>query len=156
MRSLRRHRFPDVPCGLGGDLPLVAAVMTIKSPHQRAYAIDGRRIACGRKLAIETRAWMEANEEAFWLIYRFVKSMQAEEKSGRVRDRVAAFCVDKGIEVGSAYSFNNDYWAGISRYLALHDDSLIGAPLRFRDSDVDCYGLYPVSYLHLRKESNEL
>ena len=66
---------------------------------------------------------------------------------GRVRDRVAAFCVDRGIDVGGDYAFDNTLWAGISRYAALLDPSLAGDPLRFRDSDIDCYGLLPVSYL---------
>ena len=52
------------------------------------------------------------------------------------------------IEVGDEpYTFNNTWWAGISRYLVLHDPTLLEDPIRFRDSDIDCYGLLPVSYL---------
>ena len=77
-----------------------------------------------------------------------VKEMQRTGGRGRVRDRVAAFCVDQSIEVGDEpYTFNNTWWAGISRYLVLHDPTLLEDPIRFRDSDIDCYGLLPVSYL---------
>ena len=120
----------------------------IKSPHERLFTISGERLLNGRRLAEECQRWMEANHDAFFAIYGFVKSMQSNERAGRVRDRVASFCVDRNIKVGSdPYAFNNDYWAGISRYLILHDGSLDGAPIKFRDSDIDCYGLLPVSYL---------
>lgn len=106
------------------------------------------RLDSGRKMAEQTRRWMEGNERAFLEIYRFVKDMQVSGGRGRVRDRVAAFCVDHEIEVGdSPYTFNNTWWAGISRYLVLHDPKLMGDPITFRDSDIDCYGLLPVSYL---------
>lgn len=99
-------------------------------------------------MAEQTRRWMEGNREAFWKIYGFVKNMQFDGGKGRVRDRVASFCVDQSIEVGdSPYTFNNTWWAGISRYLVLYDPTLLNDPIRFRDSDIDCYGLLPVSYL---------
>lgn len=127
---------------------------TLRSPHERGYVIDGVRLASGRGMAERTLRWMESNEAAFWKIYRFVKDMQACGCRGRVRDRVAAFCVDERIEVGeSPYTFNNTWWAGISRYLVLHDPSLLDDPVRFRDSDIDCYGLLPVSYLPEMKEA---
>lgn len=120
----------------------------IRSPYTPARAMDAAHIESGRKMAESTRRWMEGNEPAFRKIYRFVKDMQRYGGKGRVRDRVAAFCVDQSIEVGDApYTFNNTWWAGISRYLVLHDPSLLNDPIRFRDSDIDCYGLLPVSYL---------
>lgn len=119
---------------------------TIRSPHERAYTVTGERLASGRRMAERTRAWMESNETAFFEIAGYVKAMQGRG-CGRVRDRVAAFCVDRGIDVGGDYAFDNTLWAGISRYAALFDPSLAGDPLRFRDSDIDCYGLLPVSYL---------
>ena len=81
-------------------------------------------------------------------LHRFVALLQQGGCRGRVRDRVAAFCVDRGVEVGdSPYAFNNSWWAGISRYLVLHDPSLLGDPIKFRNSEIDAYGLLPVSYL---------
>lgn len=131
----------------------------IKSPHTRAeLTMTGERINNGRRLAENTAAWMEGNKEAFFAIYRYVKTMQAEENFGRVRDRVAAWCVDNLIKVGNDdFRFSNDYWAGISRYLVIYDDSLLDAPIIFRDSDIDCYGLPPVSYLPqtYRKDGND-
>lgn len=121
----------------------------IPSPHERSVLVtSGERICNGRRLAETVHRWMEANRESFFLIYGFVKTMQSKERFGRVRDRVAAFCVDHGIEIdGDPYAFNNTFWAGISRYLVLYDNTLADAPIRFRDSDIDCYGLLPVSYL---------
>ena len=119
---------------------------TIESPHTRRYTVSGERLASGRSMAIRTRGWMESNPSAFFEIVGYVKAMQGR-RCGRVRDRVAAFCVDRGIDVGGEYAFDNTLWAGISRYAALFDPSLVGDPLRFRDSDTDCYGLLPVSYL---------
>lgn len=121
----------------------------IPSPHKRSViTINGERLLNGRKLAETAHRWMEANRDSFFLIYEFVRDMQSDGRGGRVRDRVAAYCVDHGIEIGAdPYAFNNNYWAGISRYLVLHDDTLADAPIKFRDSDIDCYGLLPVSYL---------
>lgn len=123
--------------------------MTGKVPSPNRGDLSGRGgYEAGRKMAELTHRWMEANELAFREIYGFVKRMQAEGGKGRVRDRVAAFCVDHSIEVGdSPYAFNNTWWAGISRYLVLHDPSLYEDPIRFRASDIDLYGLLTVSYL---------
>lgn len=110
--------------------------------------MSAAHIESGREMATKVHRWMEVNEAAFRKIYGFVKEMQRTGSKGRVRDRVAAFCVDQSIEVGDEpYTFNNTWWAGISRYLVLHDPSLMEDPIRFRDSDIDCYGLLPVSYL---------
>lgn len=120
----------------------------IRSPHNRSYVTTGEKLSNGRKLAYLSNRWMEANEQSFRTIYAYVKGMQAKSHGGRVRDRVAAFCVDHGIEVGDGeYTFSNTYWAGIARYLVLYDKTLLDAPIRLNDSDIDCYGLLPVSYL---------
>jgi hypothetical protein len=121
----------------------------IKSPHARLSLVKtGDSIAAGRKMALEAKSWMERNKDAFFEIYGFVKSLQSQEKVGRVRDRVAVFCMERGINVlDEPYKFANAKWAGIARYLALYDPSLMDAPLKFADSDIDCYGLMPVSYL---------
>lgn len=126
----------------------------IPSPHKRARLVKtGESIEAGRKAALEARAWMERNRDAFFDIYGFVKKLQSQEKVGRVRDRVAVFCMERGIEVDDGpYRFANARWAAIARYMALYDPSLVDAPLAFNDSDIDCYGLLPVSYLpELRK-----
>ena len=120
----------------------------IRSPYTTERTISAAHIESGREMATKVHRWMEANEAAFRKIYGFVKEMQRTGGRGRVRDRVAAFCVDQSIEVGDEpYTFNNTWWAGISRYLVLHDPTLLEDPIRFRDSDIDCYGLLPVSYL---------
>lgn len=120
----------------------------IRSPYVTERTMSAAHIESGREMATKVHRWMEANEAAFRKIYGFVKEMQRTGGRGRVRDRVAAFCVDQSIEVGDEpYTFNNTWWAGISRYLVLHDQTLLEDPIRFRDSDIDCYGLLPVSYL---------
>lgn len=110
--------------------------------------MTGESIANGRELARKAKGWMERNQGAFFELYKFVKSLQAQEKVGRVRDRVAVYSMQRGIQLGDdPYKFGNAYWAGIARYMALYDPSLIDAPLKFNDSDIDCHGLFPVSYL---------
>ena len=129
----------------------------IKSPHKRTrLTITGERITNGRRLAIRTASWMEGNREAFFAIYGYVKSMQSEESFGRVRDRVASWVAGNLTKFDNEdFRFGNDYWAGISRYLVLYDDSLRDAPIIFCDSDIDCWGLVPVSYLpNLGKDDN--
>lgn len=133
-------------------------MIPIKSPHTRKnLAITGERLIKGRNLARRSLMWMESNQQAFFAIYSFLKKLQKEKTKGRVRDRVAAYCIDKGINVGDSYAFNNDFWAAISRYAVLFDPSLLSDPVKFRDSDIDCYGLLPVSYLpDLGKEEDGL
>lgn len=128
----------------------------MRSPHPFEGWAGDERLSSGHKMARSTQRWMEANEAGFRSIYEFVKRMQAEGGRGRVRDRVAAFCVDQSIDVGdSPYAFNNTWWAGISRYLVLHDPSLLGDPIRFRNRDIDAYGLLPVSYLPETQKEEE-
>ena len=121
----------------------------IKSPHERnSIVITGERINNGRELAHKTHTWMANHKDTFFALYGFVKKLQSEGFKGRVRDRVAVHCMMRGIELGDdPYKFGNAYWAGVARYMALYDPSLIDAPLTFHDSDIDCYGLLPVGYL---------
>ena len=125
----------------------------LKSPHSRTHlTVSGERLRNGRKIAERTRAWMEGHESEVMTIYKYVKGLQFNNEKGRTRDKVAAYCVDNKIAVGGdPYAFDNTLWAGISRYLVMYDKSLDGAPLTFRDSDIDCYGILPVSYLDLEK-----
>ncbi len=110
--------------------------------------ITGERLTTGRKLAEDTARWMEHNEHSFYALHRYLLQMRSNGIKGRVRDRMAAFCVDKSISVGNdPYAFDNNLWAGISRYMVLFDRSLVGSPIEFRDSAIDCYGMLPVSFL---------
>lgn len=120
----------------------------IKSPHKRSFTITGERLVNGRRIAYQSWCWVEKNKDAFFTIYNYLKSLGDSGLKGRVRDRVAVYCVEHGIKVGdSEFTFSNSYWAGISRYMVLYDKSLLNNPIEFRDSDIDCYGLFPVSYL---------
>lgn len=120
----------------------------IKSPHKRSFTITGERLLNGRRIAYQSWCWVERNKDAFFTIYDYLKSIGETGCKGRVRDRVAVYCVEHGIQVGdSEFTFGNSYWAGISRYMVLYDKSLLNNPIEFRDSDIDCYGLLPVSYL---------
>ena len=115
------------------------------SPHKRKSVVtSGARINNGRGLASQAARWMESHEESFWKICGFCKTV----KGGRLRDRVALYCLDNGISVGpKPRAFGNDYWAGIARYIVLVDPTLEDNPIKMEDSDIDCYGLVPVSYL---------
>lgn len=122
----------------------------IPSPHPLSKPISGDGMRSGVRMAMAGQRWMEAHQDSFYAIYSFVKSMQAGGQMGRVRDRVAVFCAERGIEVGDGgNAFANAYWACISRYLVLYDRSLLYAPIEFRDSEVDGCGLMPVSWLRL-------
>lgn len=128
----------------------------IPSPHKRSFTITGERLHNGRKIAYQTWCWVEKNKDAFFAIHDYLEELAAQGCKGRVRDRVAVWCVEHGIKVGDEeFTFSNSFWAGISRYMVLYDDSLLGHPIEFRDSDIDCYGLLPVSYLpNPRKDDN--
>lgn len=120
----------------------------IPSPNARKLPIDGEKMRKGREMAYRVHKWMERSEPAFFAIYGFVKRMQSDETGGRVRDRVAVYCIEQQLVVGmDEYAFANGFWAGISRYLVLYDESLRDAPIKFNDSHIDYYGLLPVSYL---------
>lgn len=122
----------------------------LASPNHDRNPITGENLIKGRNIARKVKVWMEGNPRAFKAIYQYVKTLQAQNAKGRVRDRVSVFCTEHKIKVGDDdYTFSNTYWAGISRYLVLYDPSLKDAPIRFRRSDIDCFGLYPISYLDL-------
>ncbi len=128
----------------------------IPSPNKRTEVFSGKKFNNGRTLASKSRVWMELNEDAFFAIYGYVKGLQAEERRGRLRDRVAVWCVEHQIELGcDGYTFSNTYWAAIARYLVLYDESLRGNPIEFHKSDIDFHGLWPVSYLPELGDSNE-
>ena len=42
------------------------------------------------------------------------------------------------------YMFANGLWAGLTRYMAYFDPSLIHNPIEFQRSDIDTYGLIPI------------
>lgn len=128
----------------------------IKSPHRRSFTITGEKLVNGRRIAYQSWCWVERNKDAFFTIYDYLKQLGETGCRGRVRDRVAVYCVEHGIQVGdSEYTFSNSYWAGISRYMVLYDKSLLNNPIEFRDSDIDCYGLLPISYLPNLGKDNE-
>ena len=122
---------------------------TLDSPHQpTSIARTEATVKAGMRMAADAQAWMEGNEDAFWAILVFVKGLQGRHVAGRVRDRVAVMLMANSVHVDDdPYKFANAKFAGIARYMALVDPSLVGAPLKFNDSVIDCYGLLPVSYL---------
>ena len=128
---------------------MVVGMRAIDTPHVRTTLVKtAATIESGKKMARDVRDWMERNEDAFWAILGYVKDMQRKGVTGRVRDRVAVYCITNAIEVDDdPYKFANAKFAGIARYMALIDPTLVNDPLRFNDSVIDCYGLLPVSYL---------
>lgn len=121
----------------------------IKSPRDLSRYATEETLAKGFRLACKAQRWMESNRLSFDLIYHYVKHMQSSSNSGRVRDRVAVFCVEQGIRIGDTdeYTFDNSVWAGIARYLVLKDKTLLDAPIRLKESFIDHYGLLPVSWM---------
>lgn len=118
----------------------------IESPNKR-NVMKGS-ISNGRRLAEHAARWMEGHESEFMQLYGYTKKLQENRIKGRVRDILASYCISNGIRVeGQGYRFDNDLWAGISRYMVIFDPSLTGAPIKFRQSDIDMYGLLPVSWL---------
>lgn len=126
----------------------------LKSPHERSRkVVTSLSLEAGRRQAEDVSKWMNGHEDAFWKLYDYVKGLQASGTKGRVRDRVAIFAVKSNISVGEQFKFANGYWAGIARYMALYDPSLIEAPLKFNDSDIDCFGLFPIEWLDIEEKS---
>lgn len=101
----------------------------------------------GRVLAEQAARWIETHPQQFNSLYRIVKRMQSEGVQGRVRDRAVVEAMALGItfEQGG-YTFANGLWAGLTRYMAYADPSLIGNPLQFSRSDIDTYGLPQVTF----------
>lgn len=120
----------------------------VKSPHVRTWknmSVD--RFESGRKMAEAAQTWMESNEATFRAVVGFLKGLQRDGRRGRVRDRVAIFCIDNGLRIGGgSQAFTNATWAGIERYIALAEPGL-QEMLSMTDSDIDCYGLLPVSWM---------
>ena len=124
----------------------------IESPH-RLRVVDDERRENGKKLAFDAHRWVEANEDAFKLIHHFVKHQAGK---GRMRDRVAVFCIQHGIRVeDEPYKFANAYWAGIARYLVVYDQSLLRDKITLADSDIDAYGLPEVSWMEEERGEEE-
>lgn len=123
----------------------------IPSPFERTKLVtNGKTLDEGRKLAYDTHRWMESHESAFRSILRFTQSLKQKKVKGRLRDRVAVYCMDNNIRTGNGeYRFGNALWAGVSRYMVLVDPSLKYNPVDAKESVIDVYGLLPVSYLEL-------
>ena len=101
----------------------------------------------GQRMAEAAARWIEKHQREFNEIYRIVKRMQAKGVVGRVRDEVASEARKRGIEVREGdYKFANGLWAGLARYMAYADPSLIGNPIVFQRSAIDNYGLVPVTF----------
>lgn len=126
-----------------------ANMRRLESPHQRTTLVKtGENITNGREMAKKAAYWMEVNQDAFNSIYQCVKHMQDNGYKGRVRDRVAMWCLDHNVKIGyGSFKLTNGYWAAIARYLVIYDPSLENAPIVMHDSDIDCWGLYPISWM---------
>lgn len=125
---------------------------TIKSPFYQecGLTVSGDRLDHGRKLAIMAKEWMDSHEQAFNQILAYVRRLKRIGSRGRLHDRVSIYCIDKGIQTDTEqYKFSNDVWTGLQRYLVLADPSLKYNPVIVRSSDIDLFGLYPVSYLNI-------
>jgi len=109
----------------------------------------------GRKLIERTAEWIGKNTSDFIAIYNYVKDLQASGFRGRVRDRVIAEGMVHGLKFAEdGYTFANDLWAGIARYLVVLDPSLMGSPIEFRQSDIDGYGLVPIDFPEVKGARN--
>lgn len=126
-----------------------------KSPHERTRLVKtAETMGRGRKDAERCLEWMERNEAQFRELLAFVRGMRDRGERGRVRDRAALYCISHGIETGGpGRFFANGMWAGISRYLVLADPSLGGDPIEMADSNIDCYGLLPVSWMEVAEHA---
>ena len=117
---------------------------TIKSPHVRTKKTNTQLdINSGRKQAEAVKDWMEGHRGAFFFI---LNTLQHKPVVVRPRDYFASELSRRHLANDKPFSFNNNYWPGIARYLVLVDPSL-KSKLRMRDSAIDVWGLYPVSYL---------
>lgn len=124
---------------------------TIPSPIKPTMPTSGEHINKGRRLANMGKKWMESNEDGFREIYRFVKSLQTSHSFGRLHDRVAIHCMNHHIRMSDVpeIKFSNDLWTAIARYLVIFDPSLLNAPVRLRQSDLDFFGLWPISWMEV-------
>ena len=100
----------------------------------------------GERLAKQTARWIEKNQQDFFTIYNIVKDLQAHGFKGRLRDRVTVEGMKRGAQFADdGYKFANGLWAGIARYLVILDPSLEDNPVEMGKSDIDVYGLEPVT-----------
>lgn len=131
----------------------------LESPHKRtSLVITGENLTSGRRLAEDAHRWLEKNQDGFYKLLHFVQGQQLKGIKGRLRDRVAVYCIENGIQAGvTGYKFANGLWAALARYMVLVDPSLLNNPIEMKDSVIDCYGLLPVSYLMPKElyEANE-
>lgn len=117
---------------------------TIPSPHKRnRLAVTGETLIKGRNHALAVARWMDAHRGAFFFI---LNTMQHERVVPRPRDYFANELARRHLCNDKPFAFNNNLWAGISRYLVLVDPTL-EAKLAMRDAAIDCWGLYPIDYL---------
>ena len=123
----------------------------IDSPHAWGrVSVSDADLRDGKAIAENSARWMETHEDAFYAMLGYVKRLQASGVRGRLRDRVAVWYMAHEADFESrGYRFANADWAGICRYMALADPSLVDDPIKFADSKIDCYGLLTVSYLGL-------
>lgn len=123
---------------------------TIKSPYKRKRPVDGDRINNGRKLAEKTRVWMESHETTYRIIKKYIETSKPSMCN---RSVFKTYCQLSNIEISDneTYRFDHDLWAGIVRYISL-DDPKLQPKIRMRESDIDCFGLFPISYLNLEDE----
>lgn len=122
----------------------------IKSPCSREFLVlDGDEFKRGRRLAQRTYKWMREHKATFFTLYEVVKNLQRRGVKACARDQVKAYCEAHNIRVSDnpGVLFDNSLWAGISRYLVLHDQSLRKNPIALRKSNIDYYGLYAIAYL---------
>lgn len=122
---------------------------TWPSPHQReTLCIDADTLARGRYLSHKVALWVENNEASFMAIFGCCRRAHDDGATARARGIVENFCSDNNIKVGDGPNgFDNTVFAGITRYMVLIDPSLEGAPIEFRDSCIDCYGLVPIGFI---------
>lgn len=121
----------------------------IPSPHRDSMAVrTGERVSNGVRIANEAAEWMEGHEREFRAILWKVREIRRGGPTGRLRDRVAAWCCDNGVRVSAKEGVfvDNSLWAAICRYLVLLDPSLDGDPVLMRHSDVDFVGLGEVPW----------
>lgn len=142
------YRACCVVCGGRGDSD-GDPMRTWPSPHQReTLCIDADTLAKGRYLSQKTAMWVERNEASFRAILWCCKRAHDNGATSMARNIVAKFCCDNNIKVGDGPSgFDHTVFAGIARYMVLIDPSLEGAPIEFRDSCIDCYGLVPIGFI---------
>ena len=107
---------------------------------------DAEAMEHGRIMAEETADWIDKNPVAFYELFGIVQQIRRDQKKGYLRDRVKIEATDRGLGFGDKmFRRKNGLWAGLVRYMALVDSTLIGDPIRFNKSCIDGYGLPAVA-----------